>query len=148
MKLAVHLRSRALAAAVTAVALAWSPAAWATANPPEMAGEWCYQDLFSAITGPGHSYSRICFTLIADGRYTYYDERSMSAYGGRNAVWVDGNNTDGGRWAVNGGVLTAQSPRTGTHRFRLGKANHPKTGEAMLCLNEDCFVTQVQRRLW
>lgn len=57
------------------------------------------------------------------------------------------NSSDAGTGSVDGGVITADSPTRGTQRFRLGERKL-RNGDPMLCPNDDCFVTQVQRPSW
>lgn len=117
------------------------------ANPPELCGTWTFYDGANAYNG-GYSSSDISFTLNRDGSYTYGSERSMSAYAYGQGMLTHGSDSDAGQWSVEGEVLTALSHTRGLQRFRLTKANHPKTGEAMLCLDGQCFVTQTVRPPW
>lgn len=100
-------------------------------NPPELCGTWTFYDSANAYNG-GYSSSEIGFTLNRDGRYTFGSERSMSAYVYGQGMLTNGSDSDAGQWSVEGDVLIANSHTRGMQRFRLTKANHPKTGEAML----------------
>lgn len=125
-------------------ASAMSPAGGVDAS---MVGRWCYVSSFSAVAGGG-TQTRRCFELSQDGRYAYQSEGSMSAYS--PGVWggTTSNAADGGRWSVSGGSLVAQSDSGAVNRYPLQKRNHPKTGDPMLCLDGDCYVTQYQKPSW
>lgn len=112
-----------------------------------MAGRWCYVASFSAVSGGGSQSSR-CFELDAAGRYRYESESSVSAY--TPGAWggTSGSSSDSGRWSVSGATLTATSDSGTVSRYPLEKRNHPKTGDPMLCLDGDCYVTQVQKAPW
>lgn len=112
------------------------------ANPAELVGKWCYMSNVNA-TGGGRM-SNICFTLYANGTYDYYGETSSSGPVASSAS----QQSDSGTWSVSGGTLTAQSSSRGTLVFRLEKRNHPKTGDPMLVLDGDAFVTYSPRQPW
>jgi hypothetical protein len=116
-------------------------------NPLDLCGTWLFCDSFRAYNG-GHSSSDISFTLHADGSYTYGSERSMSAYAYGQGMFTNGSDSDTGHWSIEDGFLLANSTTRGPQRFRLTKANHPMTGEPMLCLDGQCFVTQQARQPW
>lgn len=112
------------------------------ANPPELAGKWCYMSNVSA--NDGGRMSNTCFTLYPNGTYEYYSETSSSnPYGGTAS-----QSSDAGTWSVSGGALIANSRSRGRQVYTLEKRNHPKTGDPMLVVDGDAFVTYTQRRPW
>jgi len=117
-------------------------AASAGGIPQELVGKWCYQANVTAVGGGRQS--DICFTLKADGTYDYYGEASNSnVYGGSNS-----QSWDYGRWSATATTLTARSTSGKTTTYTLEKRNHPKTGDAMLMVDGDAFVTFYQRPSW
>ncbi len=110
--------------------------------PQELVGKWCYQANVTAVGGGRQS--DICFTLKADGTYDYYGDASNSnVYGGSNS-----QSWDYGRWSATATTLTARSNSGKTTTYTLEKRNHPKTGDAMLMVDGDAFVTFYQRPSW
>lgn len=108
----------------------------------DLVGKWCYSANVNAIGGGRQS--DICFTLKADGTYEYYGEASNSnVYGGSNS-----QSWDYGRWSATATTLTAHSNSGKTTTYSLEKRNHPKTGDPMLMVDGDAFVTFYQRRPW
>lgn len=108
----------------------------------DLVGKWCYSANVNA-SGGGRQ-SDICFTLKADGTYEYYGEASNSnVYGGSNS-----QSWDYGRWSATATTLTANSNSGKTTTYSLEKRNHPKTGDPMLMVDGDAFVTFYQRRPW
>lgn len=113
------------------------------ATPAELAGTWCYQaDVFANNGGGRHA--RICFTLNPNGTYQYQNGSSSSnPYGGTSY-----ESADAGRWTASANSLTAHSNSGETRTYTLEKRNHPKTGDPMLVVDGDAFVTQFQKRPW
>lgn len=112
------------------------------ANPAELAGKWCYMSNVTA--NDGGRISSTCFTLYPNGTYEYYSEtNSSNPYGGTAS-----QSSDSGTWSVSGGTLIANSRSRGRQVYTLEKRNHPKTGDPMLMVDGDAFVTHTQRRPW
>jgi hypothetical protein len=112
------------------------------ANPAELAGKWCYMSNVTA--NDGGRISSTCFTLYPNGTYEYYSEtNSSNPYGGTAS-----QSSDSGTWSVSGGTLIANSRSRGRQVYTLEKRNHPKTGDPMLMVDGDAFVTYTQRRPW
>lgn len=108
----------------------------------ELVGTWCYMANVNAIGGG--RMSQRCFTLHPNGTYTYNAESSTStAFGGTAS-----RASDSGTWQLRGGTLHANSRNEGPLQYQLVKRNHPRTGDPMLCLDGDCYVTATQRRPW
>lgn len=111
-------------------------------TPQDLVGKWCYQANVQAQGGGRQS--DICFTLKADGTYEYYGEASNSnPYGGSNS-----QSWDYGRWSATATTLTARSNSGQTKTYTLERRNHPRTGDPMLMVDGDAFVTYYQKRPW
>jgi hypothetical protein len=111
-------------------------------NPRELFGKWCYMS--NVNSSGGGRMSNSCFTLYENGTYEYYSETSSSGPVASSAS----QESDSGTWSVSGGTLTAHSRSRGTLTFSLQKRNHPKTGDPMILLDGDAFVTYSQRSPW
>jgi hypothetical protein len=111
--------------------------------PPELAGYWCYQANINANNGGGR-YSRVCFKLYPNGTYEYFTDSSNSNPNGGSTA----QSSDYGRWRATATTITAYSSSGQTTTYSLEKRNHPKTGDAMLIVDGDAFVTQTQRPSW
>ncbi len=108
----------------------------------ELVGKWCYQANVQA--NDGGRMSNTCFTLSQNGTYQYYSETSSSnPYGGSGS-----QSSDNGRWSATATTLTAHSSSGQTKTYSLEKRNHPKTGDPMLIVDGDAFVTFYQRQPW
>lgn len=108
----------------------------------DLVGKWCYQANVQAQGGGRQS--DICFTLKADGTYEYYGEASNSnVYGGSNS-----QSWDNGQWSATADSLIARSNSGKTTTYTLERRNHPKTGDPMLIVDGDAFVTFYQKRPW
>lgn len=107
----------------------------------ELTGKWCY---LSSLTGTNSFMSSRCFVLNANGTYEYSAESSTSGAAGGTAS----QSYDSGRWTANATSITAYSKTNGTVTYTLQKRNHPKTGDPMLIVDGDAFVTAYQRRPW
>lgn len=92
----------------------------------------------------GGRMSNRCFTLSEDGTYEYYSETSSSGEYGSFAS----QESDSGTWSVTATTITANSRSQGAMTFSLEKRNHPKTGDPMLVLDGDAYVTYNQRAPW
>jgi hypothetical protein len=113
------------------------------ANPQELVGKWCYMANVNGGSGNSRMSNR-CFTLFANGTYEYYSETSTSVSNGSSAS----QEYDSGRWSATATTLTAYSKTYGTITYNLQKRNHPKTGDPMLIVDGDAYVTAYQRESW
>ena len=111
-------------------------------NPQELFGKWCYMS--NVNSSGGGRMSNSCFTLYQNGTYDYYSETSSSGPIASSAS----QESDSGTWSVTGNTLTAHSRARGTLTFSFEKRNHPKTGDPMILLDGDAFVTYSQRSPW
>jgi hypothetical protein len=110
-------------------------------NPSELVGKWCYM---SNLTGTNSRMSNRCFTLYEDGTYEYYAETSSSGSVASSAS----QESDSGRWSVSGNTIIAYSNANGKLTFPFEKRNHPKTGDPMIVLDGDAYVTAYQKNPW
>lgn len=111
-------------------------------NPPELVGKWCY--LANIQANDGGRMSERCFVLNGNGTYQYHSETSNSnPYGGSSS-----QTDDSGRWSATATTITAQSNSGETYNYSLEKRNHPKTGDPMLIVDGDAYVTFYQRQPW
>ena len=111
-------------------------------NPQELFGKWCYMS--NVNSSGGGRMSNSCFTLYQNGTYEYYSETSSSGPVASSAS----QESDSGSWSVTGSTLTAHSRARGTITFSFEKRNHPKTGDPMILLDGDAFVTYSPRSPW
>ena len=110
--------------------------------PSELFGKWCYMSNVNA--GNGGRMSNRCFTLYENGTYEYYSETSSSGPVASSAS----QESDNGTWSATANSITRNSRSQGTATYSLEKRNHPKTGDPMLVLDGDAYVTYGQRRPW
>ena len=96
----------------------------------------------------GGSRSSRCLTLSPDGSYEYHGEGSISA----STAGADGassaSTSDAGHWSATGRTITARSNSGTVNTYPMVLRNHPQTGDPMICLDGDCYVTQFQRAPW
>ncbi len=111
-------------------------------NPAELAGKWCYMSNVNANNG-GRMSNR-CITLYANGTFEYYSESSSSGQYGSTAS----QDSDSGTWRATATSITANTRKHGVLTYSLQKRNHPKTGDAMIVLDGEAFVTSQQRPPW
>ena len=108
----------------------------------EMVGKWCWVSVVNAQQGARTSNQ--CFVLNADGSYQYSGESdSYNPNGGSTS-----QSADSGTWTATETTLTANSRSRGTIVYAIEKRNHPKTGDPMLVLNGQAFVTFFQHAPW
>lgn len=126
--------------AIVATLLFFSLSAWAQygPNPPELCGTWVKMS-----TGSGYSSSQ-SVTLYANGTYESSGESSSSGGNGSTA----GQSGDSGTWYLQGAQIIANSRTEGPMQFSLILRNHPKTGDPMIVLDGDAYVTASPRSPW
>ena len=120
------------------------PAQAATAGEGVMqalVGKWCY---LSSLTGSNSYMSSRCFVLYANGTYEFSAESSTSGAAGSTA----GQSYDTGRWSATRTTLTAYSNSQGKIVYPIELRNHPKTGDPMIVVDGDAYVTAYQKRPW
>lgn len=107
----------------------------------QLVGKWCYM---SNLTGSNSRMSNRCFVLNANGTYEYSSETSSSGtYGGSAS-----QEYDSGRWSATTSTLTANSNNNGQIVYPMELRNHPKTGDPMIVVDGDAYVTAYQKRPW
>ncbi len=111
-------------------------------NPLELFGKWCYMS--NVNTGSGGRMSNRCFTLAEIGTYEYYTDTSCSGPVASSAS----QESDSGTWTATATTITRNSRTLGSETYPLEKRNHPKTGDPMLVLDGDAYVTYSPRRPW
>ena len=114
----------------------------AGANPPELFGKWCY--MANVNTGNGGRISNRCFTLYENGTYDYYSETSSSGPVASSAS----QDSDSGTWTATATTITRNSRTLGSETYTLEKRNHPKTGDPMIIVDGDAYVTYSPRAPW
>lgn len=114
---------------------------------PELVGKWC--DMSTLNNSTGVMSRSACFTLLADGSYHYAAESGASGATAAGAPYgTASQDDDTGTWKATADSITATSRKTGVRTFRLEKRNHPKTGDPMLVLDGQAFVTAFQKAPW
>ncbi len=106
-----------------------------------LVGKWCYM---SSLTGSNSYMSSRCFVLYANGTYEYSAESSSGGSAGSTA----GQSYDSGRWTATQTTLTAHSNSQGKVVYPIELRNHPKTGDPMIVVDGDAYVTAYQKRPW
>jgi len=114
---------------------------------PELVGKWC--DMSTLNNSTGVMSRSACFTLLADGTYQYAAESGASGATAAGAPYgTASQDDDTGTWKATADSITATSRKTGVRTFRLEKRNHPKTGDPMLVLDGQAFVTAFRKAPW
>ncbi len=110
----------------------------------DLIGKWCKVTNFNA-NNTGAYNSSACIVLNGNGTFVYGAETdSYNPNGG-----VTSQTSDSGTWTAAEGSITANSRlRGGTVTFRLERRNHPKTGDPMIVLDGDAYVTFYQKAPW
>lgn len=106
-----------------------------------LVGKWCFM---SNLTGSNARMSSRCFVLNADGTYEYSSETSSSGPIASSAS----QEYDTGRWTATQTSLTAFSDKHGKIVYPIELKNHPKTGDPMIVVDGDAYVTAFQKRPW
>lgn len=108
----------------------------------ELVGKWCYMS--NVTSGNGGRMSNRCITLREDGTYEYYSETNSSGDNGSTSS----QESDSGTWNATEDTITANSQSQGRKTYSLEKRNHPKTGDPMIVIDGDAYVTYAQRAPW
>lgn len=112
----------------------------------ELVGKWCWTNVNS--TNTGGSSSSECIVLNANGTYEYASERSMDTNTSTFYAGSSSQSADQGTWWVQGDKIFYNSPARGQGSYQLQKQNHPKTGDPMILLNGEPYVTFYQKQPW
>jgi hypothetical protein len=112
----------------------------------ELVGKWCWTNVSS--TNTGGSSSSECIVLNANGTYEYASERSMDTNTNAFYAGTSSQGSDQGTWWVQGDKIFYNSQTKGQGSYQLQKQNHPKTGDPMILLNGEPYVTFYQKQPW
>lgn len=112
----------------------------------ELVGKWCWTNVNT--TNTGGSSSSECIVLNANGTYEYASERSMDANTSTFYAGTSSQGSDQGTWWVQGDKIFYNSQTRGQGSYQLQKQNHPKTGDPMIVLNGEPYVTFYQKQPW
>ena len=104
-------------------------------------GQWCYQ---ANLNSSNSYHSRRCFTLYANGTYEYSTDYSQAGGAGGSSS----QSYDSGRWTATRNTITAYSKSNGKIVYPIELRNHPKTGDPMIVIDGDAYVTQTQKPSW
>lgn len=112
----------------------------------ELVGKWCWTNVNS--TNSGGSSSSECIVLNANGTFQYAAERSMDTNTNAFYAGTSSQSNDQGTWWVQGDRIHYNSQTRGQGSYRLQKMNHPKTGDPMIVLDGEPYVTFYQKPGW
>jgi len=112
----------------------------------ELVGKWCWINV--STTNTGGSSSSECIVLNANGTYEYNSERSMDVNTSTFYAGTASQGSDQGTWWVQGDKIFYNSQTRGQGSYQLQKQNHPKTGDPMIVLNGEPYVTFYQKQPW
>ncbi len=112
----------------------------------ELVGKWCWTNVNS--TNTGGSSSSACIVLNGNGTYEYASERSMDTNTSSFYAGTSSQGSDRGTWWVQGDRIYYNSQTRGQGSYQLQKQNHPKTGDPMILLDGEPYVTFYQKPRW
>jgi hypothetical protein len=112
----------------------------------ELVGKWCWTN--TTTTNSGGSSSSECIVLNANGTYEYASERSMDTNTNAFYAGTSSQGSDRGTWWVQGDRVFYNSQTRGQGSYQLQKINHPKTGDPMIVLDGEPYVTFYQKQPW
>jgi hypothetical protein len=105
-----------------------------------LVGKWCYVNVASNYS----TSSEQCIIVNANGTYEYSEERSTSGSNGSSAS----QSSDAGTWWVENSRVYYNSQNQGEGSYELVKRNHPKTGDPMIVLDGNAYVTFYKKSPW
>lgn len=109
-------------------------------------GTWCWTNASSTYTSS--SSNTRCIVINANGTYQYTYEGSISGSGGGYYGGSSSQNADHGTWKLNGNTISIVSANEGAQTLSFQKKNHPKTGDPMIVIDGDAYVTYYQKNPW
>lgn len=112
----------------------------------ELVGKWCWTNVNS--TNTGGSSSSECIVLNGNGTFEYTSERSMDTNTSSFYAGTSSQGSDRGTWWVQGDRVYYNSQARGQGSYQLQKQNHPKTGDPMIVLDGEPYVTYFQKPRW
>lgn len=110
-------------------------------------GTWCWTNASGVNTNATSSNTR-CLVIKGDGTYQYTYEGSISGYGGGYYGGSSSQSSDHGTWKLNGNTINVVSASEGAQSLSFQKKNHPKTGDPMIVIDGDAYVTYYQKSPW
>lgn len=110
-------------------------------------GTWCWTSTSGTYTNASSSSTR-CIVIKADGTYQYTYEGSISGSGGGYYGGSASQSADHGTWKLNGSTISVVSASEGAVTYSFQKKNHPKTGDPMIVIDGDAYVTYYQKNPW
>ena len=110
-------------------------------------GTWCWTNASGVNTNATSSNTR-CLVINGDGTYQYTYEGSISGSGGGYYGGSSSQNSDHGTWKLNGNIVNIISASQGAQSLSFQKKNHPKTGDPMIVIDGDAYVTYYQKNPW
>jgi hypothetical protein len=110
-------------------------------------GTWCWTNA-SGVNSNATSSSTRCIVINGDGTYQYTYEGSISGYGGGYYGGSASQSSDHGTWKLNGNTISVVSANEGAQTLSFQKKNHPKTGDPMIVIDGDAYVTYYQKNPW
>lgn len=103
----------------------------------ELAGTWCYMSNAKNIS------FNDCFTIYANGTYTYNSDNSLSG----NTGSVAQNSADNGTWTYDGNMIYVQSRLHGAAQYTLQKT-YNKNGDPCIVLDGKTYFSAYQHARW
>jgi hypothetical protein len=110
-------------------------------------GTWCWTNTSGTYTNASSSSTR-CIIIKADGTYQYTYEGSISGSGSGYYGGSASQSADHGTWKLNGNTINVVSASEGAISYPFQKKNHPKTGDPMIVIDGDAYVTYYQKSPW
>ncbi|MCC6584020.1 MAG: hypothetical protein IT271_09975 [Chitinophagales bacterium] len=110
-------------------------------------GTWCWTKTSGTYTNASSGSTR-CIVINADGTYQYTYEGSISGSGGGYYGGSASQSADHGTWKLNGNTISVVSASEGALTYSFQKKNHPKTGDPMIVIDGDAYVTYYQKNPW
>lgn len=110
-------------------------------------GTWCWTKASGTYTNASSSSTR-CIVINADGTYQYTYDGSISGSGGGYYGGSASQSSDHGTWKLNGSTISVVSAGEGAQTLPFQKKNHPKTGDPMIIIDGDAYVTYYQKNPW
>ncbi len=110
-------------------------------------GTWCWTNASGVNTNATSSNTR-CLIINGDGTYQYTYEGSISGSGGGYYGGSSSQSSDHGTWRINGNTVKIVSASEGAQTLSFQKKNHPKTGDPMIIIGGDAYVTYYQKSPW
>ena len=113
---------------------------------PEIVGTWAWINVSSGNSGGASSSTYII--IKQDGTFEYHSEGSTSVNGSGVSGGTASQGNDRGTWRLEGNILHVQSQSSGAVDYRFEKRNHPKTGDPMIVIDGQPYVTYYQKAPW